>query len=109
MSTPVAEDRLWAAIGELRALAAGMHPAILTTRGLFAAVEALGADWRSQRSTPPSSSSGHAYRLPLSSSWQKIRAERNASILAEPEFGPAGVNIAAHGVRIPPMELLSDM
>jgi PAS domain S-box-containing protein len=34
-------DRASAAIGELRALAAGMHPAILTTRGLFAAVEAL--------------------------------------------------------------------
>ncbi len=30
-----------AAIGELRALAAGMHPPILTTRGLFAAVETL--------------------------------------------------------------------
>jgi PAS domain S-box-containing protein len=34
-------DHASAAIGELRALAAGMHPSILTARGLFAAVEAL--------------------------------------------------------------------
>jgi PAS domain S-box-containing protein len=36
-------DHASAAIGGLRALAAGMHPAILTTRGLFAAVETLAA------------------------------------------------------------------